>query len=245
MFFRKEKYFRIGLIAVSFFFFDSSFSQDITEYKKRRFTFHIEKPDTSTSFDVFAVNPNVHANQNASYSWYADGKVLETKGGFSGRLLDGRYVSYYGNKNLRERGIYVNGRKEGKWMKWHSNGKISEVSSWRMGTKQGKYVVSDDMGRKMMSAHFRRDKLNGKVITYDKGAVLLKSKYRNGKEVLPKIPKDKRKSAAAPKSDKPSFFKSLFEKKNKPAKVKPKEDKPGKEKPSKQKKKSELSMSSN
>lgn len=222
-------------MAVILFFCAPSFSQSQTDYKKKHFTFHIEKPDTSSSFDVCAVNPKIMAAENSSYSWYSEGRVLETKGGFSGRLLDGRFVSYYGNKNLRERGAYVKGRKEGKWMKWYSNGKINEVTYWRMGVKQGKYMLYNDMGQRMLNAHFKRDKLNGKLISYEKGQVLSKTKYRNGLMVIPKITNGKSKPDTDKEKAKPSFLKTLFKKK----------DKAKEKQPVKEKKKKDVSMSSN
>jgi len=235
MFLRKIKYFTGGLIAVLLFTNSYVFSQNSTDYKKKKFTFHIEKLDTSASFDVFAVNPKIKADENAAYSWYSDGKILETKGGFSGRLLDGRYVSYYGNKNLRDRGIYLKGLKKGKWIKWHSNGKINEIACWKMGAKKGKYTLYNDMGQRMLTAHFKHDKLNGRMTTYEKDKVLLKMKYRNGQEVIPKIPKGKTKpTSTSEKKDRPSFFRSIF-KKNEKVKTPPKE---------KEKKKQSISNSS-
>lgn len=227
-----------GFLFISAF----SFSQKVTPYKKKRFTFHIEKSDTSTAFDVFAVNPKITAYENSSYSWYSEGKILETKGGFSGKLLDGGYVSYYGNKNLRERGAYVKGRKEGKWMKWHSNGKINEITYWRMGEKQGKYILYNDLGQKMLRAHFKHDKLNGTLSGYEKDKVLSKTKYRNGVEVPLRISKGKIKSFdKRQRTEKPSFLKSAVDK------IKPlfrKTDKQKEKKTPKEKKKKDVSMSS-
>ena len=218
-----------------------SLSQTSGSSRNRHFTFHIEKLDTSITFDVYAVNPIVTASENSSYSWYADGKILETKGGFSGKLLDGRYVSLFENKNLREKGVFVKGRKEGKWMKWHANGKINEISYWRMGVKQGKYILYNDLGQKMLNAHFKRDKLNGTVISYEKDKVLARTKYKNGTEVFPKEKAEKTKPATVSKEKKPSFLKTsitkikdIFKKKDKPV-----------EKPVKEKKKKDISMSSN
>jgi hypothetical protein len=232
MFLNEKKYLSAGLAALLLLCCICSFAQPSSDYKKKRFTFHIEKPDTSISFEVCAVNPKVIARENSSYSWYLDNKIIETKGGFSGRLLHGRYESYYGNKSLRERGTYIKGRKEGKWIKWHSNGKINEISYWRMGVKQGKYVLFNDMGQKMLFAHFKKDKLNGTLTSYEKDKILSKRKYRNGNEVPVKIPKDKSRSASTDKKEKPSFLKSIFKKKEK------------KDKPVKDSKKKTASMSS-
>lgn len=234
------KYFAFTLLTGFLFSGILSFSQKVIPYKKKRFTFHIEKKDTSTACDAFAVNPKITANENSSYSWYSDGKILETKGGFSGKLLDGRYVSYYGNKNLREKGTYVKGRKEGKWIKWYSNGKINEVAYWRQGVKQGKYAMYNDEGQKMLNAKFRKDKLNGTLTSYEKGKILSKTQYRNGVEVPLKISKGKTKDfetrqKTKTKSSFSDKIKSIFKKKEK------KEEK----KPVKEKKKKDVSISSN
>jgi len=231
------------LLANIFLLSVFSYSQSSSSYPKKHFTFHIEKLDTSITFDVCSVNPSVSVNETSSYSWYKDGEIMETKGGFSGRLLDGRYASFFGNKNLRERGAYVKGRKEGKWTKWHPNGKINEVSYWRMGVKQGKYMLYNDLGQRMLYAHFRHDKLNGTLTSYEKDKVLAKTRYKNGVEVFPKLPHEKTKSPKSNKDpEKPSFFKSTV------GKVKSlfkKKEKPDEKKPAKEKKKKDISMSSN
>jgi hypothetical protein len=228
MFLRRVKYFGASLTAVLFCLSLHSFAQKVPDYKKRRFTFHIERLDTSISFEVCAVNPKVVAKESSSYSWYLDDKILQTRGGFSGRLLHGRYTSFYGNKNLRERGTYIKGRKEGKWMKWNSDGKINEVSYWRMGVKQGKYVLYNDMGQRMLSGRFKKDKLNGNVSSYEKDKVISKVKYRNGTEVPLKISKGKTKDFDERQRTKPSFgekLKSIFKRKEKKDEVKPSKEK--------------------
>jgi hypothetical protein len=221
---------------------NSSFSQNSTADRKRHFTFHIEKLDTSIAFDVCAANPVISVNENSSYSWYANGKIMETKGGFSGKLLDGRYMSFFENNNLKERGIYIKGRKEGKWMKWHPNGRINEISYWRMGVKQGKYVLYNDLGQRMLNAHFKHDKLNGTLISYEKDKVLTRTKYKNGMETSPKVKNEKSKPAVVRKDQKPSLFKAPL---NKIKELFRKKDKPGENGPVKEKKRKDVSMSFN
>jgi hypothetical protein len=210
------------------------FCQNTTSYKHKKFTFHIEKKDTSISFDVCAVNPKVDVNQNSLYAWYSDRSIMETKGGFSGKLLDGQYISYYGNKNLQEKGMYIQGRKEGKWIKWHPNGKINEVIYWRNGEKRGKYYLYNDAGQKMLFAHFKHDKLNGTAVSYEKDQKVLKTKYKDGKEVFPQVTKQKpekvhkeKQKEKKPSSVKPftEKIKSFFKKKERNEKTPVKEKK--------------------
>src|SRR4051812_435661 len=59
-------------------------------------------------------------NENAprtdrSYYWYGSNAVHITQGGYSGKLLHGKYQEYYPDKSLREQGEFQKGLKEGTW----------------------------------------------------------------------------------------------------------------------------------
>lgn len=126
------------------------------------------------------------------YVWFSQQKLIETKGGYDGKLLHGSYRSFYLNNQLKEQGEMKYGCKNKKWNYWYENGNIRESITWRSGVKNGDYTLYNDLGKLVAKGNFKNDKLDGKFYTYGPdGKVLQKKKYKNGNEKVdtPKTPK--------------------------------------------------------
>jgi len=67
------------------------------------------------------------------YAWYGANTIHFTQGGYSGKLLNGRYTEYYLNKNLKAQGDYKNGLKTGSWKDWNEDGSLLHQSAWKNG----------------------------------------------------------------------------------------------------------------
>lgn len=139
----------------------------------------------------------------ADYLWYSSNKIMETKGGYDGKLIHGYYKSFYLSNQLKEKGKVKYGLKSGEWRYWYENGLLKEIITWKNGKKNGKYILFNEEGGKMASGKFKNDLLHGKFITYAKnGKVLEKKKFRNGNELVKK-PKHKKVKEKKRKETKP------------------------------------------
>jgi len=84
--------------------------------------------------EVKPVNTLPHPKKELFYNWYSANAIHSTQGGFSGKLLNGRYNEYYLNKSLKEQGAYKRGLKTGSWQQWKDDGTLLRQSSWKNGT---------------------------------------------------------------------------------------------------------------
>lgn len=140
-------------------------------------------------------------NNDLTYMWYASQKIIETKGGYEGKLIHGSYTSFYLSNQLREQGQIKYGLKHGEWKAWYPDGKLKEIITWKNGRKNGIYELYNDLGQRMAKSRFKNDKLNGKFYTYSgSGAIAEKKKYKDGNEVIPKVKKERVRKGKTDKS---------------------------------------------
>lgn len=178
-------------------------------------------PDYTVKADVLSEQKKIVVNENLTYYWYSSNKIIETKGGYDGKVLNGSYTAYYLSKNLKEKGTFKNGLKCSKWTSWNTAGKISEITTWKKGLKNGVYKKYNESGDLIEESNYKNGELNGSKIIYEKGKVVSNKSYQKGVEVV-LIDKEK-KSTSTPADDskvqtKKTFkekCKSLFKKKEK------------------------------
>jgi hypothetical protein len=184
----------------------------------------------------------IKPQEEKTYNWYASNKILETKGGFDGKLLHGYYKCFYLSGNLRETGEFNYGLKTGKWSSWYPSGILREILYWKKGVKNGKYRLYSENGQLVAEGNFRDDKLHGKFKTYFNGKLEDVKKYRDGQEIVKKTKSEK---ISATKENRPlnDRFKNIFRKKTKtpsstdqPKKEEGKKEKVKKDKKPKEKK---------
>jgi hypothetical protein len=154
--------------------------------QKGSYTVFINTPTSNVKADVLYENKKIKVREDVTYYWYTANKILETKGGFDGRLLNGNYSSFYLSENLKEKGTFSNGLKEGEWKMWFENGKVREISHWKAGQKHGIYKKYDVRGSLQLEARFENGQLNGIQKTYQNDTLLSSTKYDDGKEVIKK-----------------------------------------------------------
>lgn len=186
--------------------------------QKESSTVYLNYPDYTIKTDILAGKKKIATKENLTYYWFASNKVMETKGGYDGKILSGAYTSFYLSSNLKEKGVFKNGLKNGEWITWYENGKISEIITWRKGVKFGRYMNSDNNGNLLSEACYKNDKLNGSQTNYKDGKIIEKKKYKNGVEIIKKTKETKANDAI---SEKPKNrfqavkekIKSIFKKK--------------------------------
>ncbi|MBA3681206.1 MAG: hypothetical protein H0W73_08585 [Bacteroidetes bacterium] len=206
----------------------NSYSQKYTEPDKlKQFNITVNHEDHTVKTQMLSQPKEIKINNERSYMWYGSQKIMETKGGYEGKLIHGNYTSFYLNNQLKEQGQIKYGLKNKEWKYWYPDGKLKEIINWKNGVKRGSYSIYNDYGQLMAKGNFKNDKLNGKFYTYGPtGKVTEKKVYKNGDEVIAKVKVEKPKKEKAPK-----------EKKVREKKIKEQAPPTEKQKPKKEKKK--------
>lgn len=102
------------------------------------------------------------AHHDVWYHWYSGGTIKATRGGYDGKLLNGKFSCFYHNKNLEEQGLFKKGIKAGKWMSWYPSGELKSISHWRGGRQVRR------------SYHYNEQHQLVKVYKYRRGEAILK-----------------------------------------------------------------------
>lgn len=159
------------------------------------------KQSVTVNFDTYTVKTQILAEKRTitaqndkNYLWYRPYKIMETQGGYDGKLIHGKYAAFYLNDQLKESGEIKYGLREGEWKYWYADGSIREIIEWRKGLKNGTYILFNDFGNVMARGKFKNNKLHGNFITYDHlGKKLEKKRYKSGVEEIQKKRKHKKK----------------------------------------------------
>lgn len=140
----------------------------------------------------------VHLSDKNLYYWFSAGQVNVTRGGYSGKLLNGKYQDFYMDKSLRESGKFDRGLKTGEWRNWTNTGQLAATYSFKQGKKQGHYVKYDSTGRALEKGTYRDDLLDGRleslagdstVVTWYKAGKVYQRKSRVPKFIYKLLPK--------------------------------------------------------
>ncbi|NQY11239.1 MAG: hypothetical protein HRT71_17210 [Flavobacteriales bacterium] len=130
-------------------------------------------------FSIYNSNPKMNPKKILAYAWFKSNKVFVTKGGFDGKLLHGKYTSFYKSDQMMEQGEYKKGVKNGEWMLWKPNGSIDKVINWKGGKLDGTTSV------------YKGDKIRTEK-NYNGGKLVIeKDKSKNKKSVDWKKKEDK------------------------------------------------------
>lgn len=213
------------------------FAQNGVEPSKlKQFNITVNFDDYTVKTQMLSQNKKIDVDNDRVYLWYASQKIMETKGGYDGKLIHGTYRAFYLNNQLKEQGEIRYGLRHKEWKYWYPDGKLKEIINWKKGMKNGSYYLYNDYGQLMAKSNFKNDKLNGKFYTYGpNGKILEKKRYKKGEEILSKVKakqsgektikepgkSEKQDKEAESKTDAPGkkapLMKRLFKKKDKSA----------------------------
>lgn len=211
-------------------------AQNSIDYDKlKSFNITVNYPEYTIKAQMLKDPAKITPDENKTYNWYASNKIMETKGGFDGKLLHGYYKCFFIGGNLKETGEFKYGVKSGKWSSWYTTGVLRDVLYWKNGVKHGKYRLYSETGQLVAEGNFKKDKLDGKFKTFYNGRVEDVKKYKDGVEII-KPPKAEGTSGGMTKTPFKEKLKNLFKKKPKEASSAKEEPTPEKEKPVKEKK---------
>lgn len=155
--------------------------------KQKYFIIYLNHPEDNCSIkaEVYNKKSKIRYSDTLKYYWYSADKIIATQGASEGKVLHGKYSSFYYNNNLKEQGRYKKGLQNGQWMKWNNTGNLQEISHWHKGFRQGKHTLFDSLGNKASEKSYRKGRLHGAYINYANGKVTSKKQFINGVEVLP------------------------------------------------------------
>lgn len=160
----------------------------------------LTEAERTITAELLPVKHEPSIETDRSYYWYSGNQVQITQGGYSGKLLNGRYNEYYLNKNLKEQGEFKAGLKIGLWRSWNENGSLAQVINWKNGLRSGDFSVYDESGKPKQAGTYSHDQLDGKLVTYVSKDSVLTEKYKNGVLVIHKVKPQ----------GKPSFLQKLW-----------------------------------
>lgn len=132
------------IYVLSFSSISASFAQKEFQIDKYR-NAHVETDKSTAQFRVSTIHIKNKTKNN--YFWYDNKVVHETRGNYSGYLLDGDYKEFsYPQNDLLISGRFKNGVKTGKWLRWAKDGSIIESATWKNGQLNGAKVYYDAKG---------------------------------------------------------------------------------------------------
>lgn len=175
---RRPSYNIILALILLFINLTGAFGQ--MENEPRKIT--ITTPDSviKTSIREKAFSGKVY--ESCDYYWYYAGKINHNQGGFSGKLIHGKYEVFNNQQKLLTVGGFMNGLKDGTWIRWNGFGKMRESCSFKKGKRDGVLKTFSVSGNLLAEMNYKNDLLDGKSKFYLKDTIIVR-KYKSGKEV--------------------------------------------------------------
>lgn len=125
------------------------------------------------------------ARANYTYYWYYAGTINHNQGGFSGKLIHGKYEVFNSQRKLLSQGNFLYGVKQGNWIRWNENGTKIESCSFTNGLLNGTFKTFDRSGYVLSKIIYKKGLPDGIAAYYSIDTTIIK-KFRMGKEVLAK-----------------------------------------------------------
>jgi hypothetical protein len=126
------------------------------------------------------------ARPDHTYHWYSANAIHTTRGGFSGKLLHGKYTEYYPNKNLKRQGKYQSGMTTGTWREWNAAGEPLNVYTWKDGRLSGPFSQYDGRGKLLEEGSYANNLPNGVFRHHGGGDSVTTLYYQNGRIIQPR-----------------------------------------------------------
>lgn len=176
---------KILLLITCLFGASITYAQNIRDYGVTKV--RLNDPGRSVVMEILPTSkPKLKSDR--LYYWFSGNVIHTTQGGFSGKLLNGKYDEYFPSKNLKEQGKFLKGLKNGVWRTWDENGTLNQEVMWKDGMKDGPFSLYDDKGIIKQSGTFSQNQLEGKILFYHgKDSVETKT-FKAGVPLLPVAP---------------------------------------------------------
>jgi len=119
------------ILSLFCFIFTGAYAQKLPDYRSDRV--RITQTDQNIVAELAPETSLFKAKSNLHYYWYSSNVIHDTQGGYSGRLLNGAYSTFYLSKSLKEQGNFKNGLKDGVWKNWKEDGSLLYETNWKRG----------------------------------------------------------------------------------------------------------------
>ena len=166
---------------------------------------HLSYDDYKLNFTV--TEGTLNPVQLKTYYWFKAREIHHSVGGYSGQLLHGDFTKHYLSNQLAEQGAFKNGLKHGIWKYWYENGNLKRIESWKKGRREGVTIHYNPEGKIIKKGQYFNNRKEGPWIDYKKKDTI---NFRKGK-----IKPSRTKKENDTTQGNTSFFKRLFNKKNK------------------------------
>lgn len=165
-------------------------AQTVLEKQTSRVT-TVEADHSITAY-VLPIKREPVMDPDVTYYWFKAGRIHHTQRGYSGRLLNGHFSSFYLTKNLKEEGDFKKGIKSGFWRSWRENGILERSAYYRNGQENGRFFAYGDSGEVKQTGRMKDGKLHGNVKMYVSQDSVTNVYYKNGamavkKKLFPKV----------------------------------------------------------
>lgn len=182
------------LIIFSLLYFHPAIS--FAQSKKELTNRVVVKHNTGSSSFGLSTKTNIKSKSDkVSYYWYKSREIQTSKGGYSGKLLHGEYISHDVNNGLKEKGFIKHGLKQGKWIMWHENGEIAKKTVWAKGKLTGTSFEYDEGGKLFKRTQYKNG-IPRKVLNYVNDTIVSRQKFdANSKLIIKKEKKPKLKKS--------------------------------------------------
>ncbi len=145
---------KVKIILISLFLFFSFLS-----FAQKQETINIVINKTPATVQVTEPKKQRKVRNDLRYYWYQEKHIVNTQGGYEGKLLHGYYIEFYANGQLKIKGQFRFGVQQGEWKYWDAEGNLQRVEHWR------------------------NNQLNGKTYLYEKGEISKIIWYKSGENV--------------------------------------------------------------
>ncbi len=170
----------------------SSFNSFCQNKTKSNFTrkIIISYSDSIIEANMLTRNKDIKINDRVNYYWYHSNRINSNRGGYSGKLLHGKYQVLNKVGELISMGEFAYGLKCGEWKYWHKDGEIKSQGTFSDGFKIGDFKYYNSSGKIIDLKKYKKGVLHGNQYNFVDGKQTVK-KYRRGKEII-KTPKEKK-----------------------------------------------------
>jgi antitoxin component YwqK of YwqJK toxin-antitoxin module len=119
------------IVILLFFTSGSAYAQKLSDYGYDKV--RIVETDKIIEAEIIPVNSGLGIKNDRFYYWYDNNSIHTSQGGYSGKLLNGLYETYYLSHNLKEQGTFKKGLKDGVWKSWNPDGTLNKEINWKNG----------------------------------------------------------------------------------------------------------------
>lgn len=182
-------------------------------------------PDSTVKVNILLSNKKIKVKNDLVYYWFNSKEVSKNLGGYTGRVLNGKYIVLDMQKNMLAEGHFKKGLKHGTWKKWNEKGGILKHEEWKNGRRNGLSLTYGNSGHLTKAAKYKKDLKHGWYIEYNH-VYGIKKFFWKGLEVDPE-------EGRIPKKEIDIFYAKEYErmKQEEQQKQDPQEPEPESEKP--------------